>query len=770
MIWKNFFKDLSNVTSRLASVIIITVIAVMVFVGLDGITYNGNLIVDKYFNNQNVADYWITGNRFDENDIFYLESIEGVDKVESRVVLEACESENNDIRLALYGVDNESSINKAYIIDGSLPENDDEMMVSSKFAKEQGLKIGEDYSLKISGNENEINFKISGLIKNPERMHNISQTMPSPDYSKYGFAYINKDVASNMLMKGKTNQIVITLYDGVDREKIKNQIIDQFDSRIISIVSLEDNVTTNNLKEFLNGIEPITKGLPLIFFVIAALLMVSTMSRLIESSRVSIGTLKALGYTDFKILIYYFMYAFIVVVFGFIIGAILSKVIITKPLSSILFGLNDLPEYIIVYNKAALVKAFISTAIACMGTSLIITGKALKEKPAQCMRPKLPKKEKRLLIEKATFIWGRLGFNKKYIIKNTFRNKGRVFTCIVGITVCMALVLTCLGLKDSISNFTSSITESQHKYDLYATFNPKIKSYDIDKINEIKDIESTQYNMNTRAIISKNSKKDIVTTLVSDDLANLKLIDTYNTNTIIPKNGIIINDTLAENYDLQIGDYVDIKFLGKEETKKVKISDINSNVNGICIGKEYYESNEEVFKPDSVYIKTSNVNNVEAELINTDFVNDVEAKETITDAIISKVSLTSLVVYNLIIVGGILAMVVLYNLGVMSFYEQIRSLATLKVLGFYEKEIKKLQLTENIIYTMFGVLIGIPLGNALTKVITGQMTLANLQPATSLTSYIIAILLTFTFAYIVNLIIGKMMKKIDMLGALKSVE
>ncbi|NEU04865.1 ABC transporter permease [Clostridium senegalense] len=770
MIWKNFLKDLIDVTSRLISVIIIIIIAVMVYVGLDGITYNGSLIVDNYFNEQNVADYWITGNGFDENDCRYLKGIDGINEVESRLVFEASENNNENIKLSLYGVDNDSSINKPYIIEGRLPENNEEMMISSEFAKKQGLNLGDEYSIKILGTKNEIKFKISALIKNPERMHNISPIMPSPDYSKYGFAYINKEAISNVLKEGKYNQIVITLDSDADNEKIKNDIIENFDSKIINIVSLEDNVNTNNLQEFINGIKPITKGLPLIFFVIAALLMVSTMSRLIENSRLAIGTLKALGYTDLKILLYYFMYAFIVVVFGFMIGGVLSKIIITKPLFKILFGLNDLPYYIITYNKVALMKAFILTAISCMGTSIIITRKALKENPARCMRPKLPKKERKLLMERIKFIWSRLGFNKKYIIKNTFRNKGRVFTCIVGIAVCMALVLTCLGLKDSINNFTNNIIKNQHRYDMYMTLNTKIKEYNIDKVNELEEIETAQYNMNTRAIIMKNGKQDIINMIVSEDTTDLKLIDTYDENINLPKEGIIINDTLAKDYNLPIGDYVDIKFYGKEDTRKVKISDINSNINGAYIGKTYFEKNGEIFTPDYVYVKTSNIEDLETDIENIDFITEYELKENITDGIISKVSLTSLVVYNLIIVGGILAMVVLYNLGIMSFYEQIRSLATLKVLGFYEKEIKKLQLTENIIFTIFGIIIGMPLGNALINVITRKMTLANLQPATSISSYIIAILLTVTFAYIVNVIIGRMMRKIDMLGALKSVE
>ena len=770
MIWKNFFKDLKNVTSRLASVIIITIVAVMVYVGLNGIDYNADLIVNNYFHEQNIADYWIMGNGFDTNDYKELKNISGINQIENRLVFEASQAENDTVKLLLYGVSPKSTINKPYIVKGRLAENKDEIMISSEFAKEQGLDVGDKYTIKILGSPKELTFKISALIKNPERMYNINSTIPSPNYSKFGFAYANEDGISNILGQGKYNQIVITLDKNADSEHIRNQIVEKFKNKLINIIERKDNVTANNLLDFINGIKPIIQVLPIIFFVIAALLMVSTMSRLIENSRQSIGTLKALGYTDFNILLYYFMYSVIVVLFGFIVGSLLSNIVITKPISQILFGLNDLPPYTIGYDMSLLGKAFILTAISCIGTSFIITRNALKEKPAQCMRPKPPKKESRLLIEKNNVIWDNLGFSKKYIIKNTFRNKARIFTCIVGISACMALILTCLSLKDSINNFTSEVTGNQHKYDVYMTLNTSVNDYDVEKINSLNVVEGTQYSMNTSAIIERENKYETVNTNVSEDTADLKLIDTYDERTRLPLDGVIIGADLANKCNLKVSDYVDIMFLGKKDSVKVKIAEINKDINGMYISKTYFNEIGQTFKPNSVYVKTSNKDKFKESIAHYDFVSDYELKETITDSIVNKISVLSLVVYILIILGGVLAIVVLYNLGIMSFYEQIRSLATLMVLGFYDREIKRLQLTENIIFTILGIIVGIPLGIGLTNIITGALTLANLHPVTKISSYIISALLTFVFANIVNMIIGRMMKKIDMLGALKSVE
>ncbi|MGL5354504.1 MAG: ABC transporter permease, partial [Clostridium sp.] len=298
-----------------------------------------------------------------------------------------------------------------------------------------------------------------------------------------------------------------------------------------------------------------------------------------------------------------------------------------------------------------------------------------------------------------------------------------------------------------------------------------LKDSSIDIINNDQSVEETQYVMSTGVLVSNGSKTESSLVNITEDNVSLKLLSTYGDATnYLPLEGIIIEDKLAEEFNLSSGDFIDIKLSGKEDFINVQISEISKDVKGIYLSKTYLNEVGEKFLPNSVYVKTNNVDSFKENIESYDFIKHYEMKDTITDAIVNKISVLSLVVYMLILLGGILALVVLYNLGIMSFYEQIRSLATLMVLGFYTKEIKKLQLTENIIFTVIGIATGIPLGIGLTKVITGSLTLANLQPSTTLMSYTISGALTIVFAIMVNVIIGKMFKNIDMLGALKSVE
>lgn len=200
------------------------------------------------------------------------------------------------------------------------------------------------------------------------------------------------------------------------------------------------------------------------------------------------------------------------------------------------------------------------------------------------------------------------------------------------------------------------------------------------------------------------------------------------------------------------------------------MSEIHKGIEYVYAGRNFWRSIGKEFVPTSAYLKCDNVADAESRLLNFDFVSSTARQEDITTALRNQVNTMVTIVYLLILFGGVLALVVLYNLGIMSFYEQVRSLATLMVLGFRDKEIKKLVLSENIIFALLGIFIGLPLGVKLADGILLSINQVHLQLNIYFVSYLISGLLTFGFALIVNLMLGKKMKNIDMLGALKSVE
>lgn len=771
MIWKNFRRDFAATVSRLVSVVIITAVAVIMYVALSGLTYNALGITNDYFDNQNVADFWISGIGFNKSDCEKLKAIDEINDIAPRVVLDCEDRYDEDITLSLYSMADGNAVNIPLVIEGDFPTDNREIMISDRFAEEHGLQLGDTYEIKVSGTNIIIKTVVSALVKSPECMHHVSETTMTPDYYKYGYAYINEAAVSGIYGDNVYNQICITVKENADAARIKSEITEILKTKVINILALDDNLNANNVIDLIGGIKNIVMIFPIIFFLIAALIMFSTMSRLIENARGTIGTFKALGYSDGKIMLYYLLYAIFVVVLGYILGVIPANKFLTVPIMKLLTANADMPPYKSVYNPQALVVSFIIVFVICIGTAFYITAKTLKENPSQCMRPKPPPKAKKILPEKIPMLWNRLSFTQKYIIRNIFRNKGRMAICIVGIAGCMTLILTAYGISDSIDNYLDLMSSKQHKYDVIASLENDVSTAEYEHIGRMDGVSECEYEMATGVKLYSADKCETTYIKIYENEVYLKLVDVYGENRqALPGDGIVIDEDIADNLGVSEGEAVLMKFPGDDRYYEARVSEIHKGIDYVYAGRSFWRSLGKEFVPTSAYLKCDNAADAESRLLNFDFVSSTARQEDITTALRNQVNTMVTIVYLLILFGGVLALVVLYNLGIMSFYEQVRSLATLMVLGFRDKEIKKLVLSENIIFALLGIFIGLPLGVKLAGGILLSINQVHLQLNIYIVSYLISGLLTFGFALIVNLMLGKKMKNIDMLGALKSVE
>ena len=210
MIWKNFVRDLRRTASRLISVSIITMIAVMVYTALSGILTNIERISASYLEGQNVADYWLTGVNLDQGDCRTLEGIAGVTGVQPRVVLDAEERHDSGVTLQLYAVPGDYAINTPYVVEGRLPESSREIVLSDTLAGARGLHPGDWYELTLTGTGRYLRVRISGLVKDPECLYYVNTTTPAPDLTHYAFAYGNETLLQELMGANRYNQICIT--------------------------------------------------------------------------------------------------------------------------------------------------------------------------------------------------------------------------------------------------------------------------------------------------------------------------------------------------------------------------------------------------------------------------------------------------------------------------------------------------------------------------------------------------------------------------------
>lgn len=562
----------------------------------------------------------------------------------------------------------------------------------------------------------------------------------------------------------------------VDKEfKEAYEKLDEIKKPIWYIYDRTDDSTYNDYINDSNSIKNLSKIFPVIFFAVAILISLISMNRMVEEDRSEIGTLKSLGFNNGHIIFKYFIFSFLAVLIGGILGSILGLTIIPSIIWDIYKILFNVPNFVLLANMDYTMLGFLLALICICGTTLLTTYRVLKEKPSELMRPKAPKKGKRVLLERIKFIWSRLKFSSKVTIRNLFRYKKRALMTIVGIAGCTSLLLIGFGIRDAISDVTRKQYKEINTYDALVYLNLKDNSntedvFDINSINKHIDaliINSTVNSINVSLFVPDNADK-------LDNVYNLYDIET-NEEVKIKDNEVIITDKLATLLNKNVGDKIEI-LDADNNSYNYKISNIVRNYinHYIFMSKDTY-SKTSTYKTNVSFLKINNINansSINKKLLDNNNVLTVMFIDDLMDSANNMLGSLNSVVAILIILASMLAFVVLYNLSSITINERKREIATLKVLGFYNKEVNNYITKENIILTIIGIFFGLILGNYLTRIIISTVEVENVRYVYQIKplSYIYSILLATLFATIINFITHFVLKKINMIESLKSVE
>lgn len=556
------------------------------------------------------------------------------------------------------------------------------------------------------------------------------------------------------------------------------------------VLDRDQNVGYASYVQDTDRVASLAEVFPIVFFLVAALISLTSMSRMVEEQRVQIGTLKALGYSKRQIASKYLIYASLATVIGGLIGLFIGFNFLPKVIADMYGMVYTLPEVILQFNTDI---AFIgmSFAVLCtVGATLYTCIRQLRYKPATLMRPKSPKAGKRVLLEKITFIWKHLNFTAKVTARNLFRYKKRFLMTIIGVCGCTALIVSGFGLRDAIVDMVPKQFGEIDKYNINISLKEEKYGKNLEslkeEIKENDEIESV-LGVNIQSVkVIKNDNNQSIQLIIPEDVNQLEdyisLRDRKNKENkyVLDNTGIILSEKLANLLEIKKGDII---LLENSDgiRKEVQVSNITENyiMHYIYMSPELYN---EVFntriESNVILAKTVNMTEEEETKLGKVLLNDSEN--------ISGVSFTSashnmfetvmenmqIVVWILIISAGLLALVVLYNLLNANISERIRELATIKVLGFYDREVYSYIARETIILTIIGMIIGLLGGYSLTMYIlkTCELDITMFNPEVKLLSYIFGILITIFFAVIVNIVTYFSLKKIDMIESLKSVE
>lgn len=537
-----------------------------------------------------------------------------------------------------------------------------------------------------------------------------------------------------------------------------------------------------------DSIANIGKVFPVIFFIVAALISLTSMTRMVEEQRTQIGTLKALGYNKLQITSKYVLYASLACIIGSILGMSVGFVLLPKivwKMYSMMYQIGDIQTS---FNFEISSLGFILIVISILGATIYAVIKELIQTPATLMRPKSPKMGKRVFLEKVTFIWKRLSFSRKVTVRNIFRYKKRFLMTIIGIMGCTALIVTGFGIRDSIRAIMPDQYEKVFNYDLQinlkADLDKKQKQDFINSLTNDDKIEKlSETYMSSISAINENVEENvqiIVPNNNSDFNTLINLTDVKSKNNLsLPEDGVLLTDKAAQLLGVEAGDNITLKDTDENETN-VKVTNVVENYvyHYIYMSKSMYENlYGKSFDSNVILTKDFNLDNETEDnfvkdLMNMPEVASVTRISTAMNMMNDTMKSLNYVVVILIVSAGLLAFVVLYNLSNVNISERIRELATIKVLGFYDKEVYLYITRETIILTAIGLVLGLVAGYFLDFFIleTCEINMLRFRKFVAPLSFVFAALITILFTIIVNIVTYFALKKINMIESLKSVE
>jgi len=816
---KNLIREIRNTITRFLSIMVIVAIGVAFFGGIRATCPDMKLTADKYLDENKMADIRILSSLgFTDEDVAKIKKIKGVSDVVPGYTFDALavsRDEEKPVKVHSIAISAQGSgksvseVNKPVLVEGNLPENEDECITEKGYLNDEGINIGDYIELKTQNGSKK--FKITGVVNSPMYINTFERGNNSLGSGKSAaFFQIGEKSAAELSIPeipGMDRYAVYTeLSVIIDEAKEKNTFMDEYKDVVEPVKSeiqelskneysnswyvfdMFDNESVYGYMNDADRIGAVGEVFPLIFFFVAALVCLTSMTRMVEEHRTQMGVLKALGYGKLSIISQYFLYAFTASIAGSIIGA---------PIGFRLFPTVIFNAYRVMYNLPAVVTPFnmslaiTSTLVAVISTTAAAVMACIKEltsAPAELMRPRAPKAGKRIFLERIGFIWRRMSFTKKVTARNIFRYKKRFLMTVIGIAGCTGLLVTGFGLKDSILSITDIQFNDIYVYNLIGYLKQPVTGEEADLFKAELDrnsyIEKLMLLFQQSISVGKsgsNSKQSNVYITVPEDNKDLKKFIKLRMNDSdidLPDDGVVITQKLSKMLDVKKGEYIDIT-LG-DKTVQCKVRDITEHYvwHYIYMSKQYYN---QIFNMPVKFNGFASITNTASqgqeeelskELMKNSNINSLNFTTNFSDNFRKSMRSLDSVIFVLILSAAALAFVVMYNLTNINITERIRELATIKVLGFYDKELASYIYRENIILSLIGTAAGLILGIFLHKYViaTTETDIVMFGRNINSVSFIYSAILTLIFAGTVNVFMYGRFTRINMVESLKSAE
>ena len=790
MLKKKMFRDIKQNLSQFITIFLMVLIGVMVYVGIEAYMDGMTSAADNFYKNNNIQDLNVMGNLSDK-DLDKIKSLDNVKDAEKKLVVNAIDKDDKDKTYLLSFIDS-NNISKFHIMDGEkFDVNKKGAWVDNFYAEKNNLKVGD--TIKIKYDTFSLEEKILGLINVPDHIYDVKDESEFvPNRENFGFVYLSvneipESYIKDLVMKEMKitdekifdkyvtnfnykeyipyNYIMVDVNKKKNVTSVKEDIEDKV-SNAKAIVKIEDTLSYQRYQGEIDEGASYVGIFSGLFLFIAMLSVITTMTRVVKKQKLQIGTMKALGIKNSKIVMHYIGYGFFVSLAAAIFGIILGKYFIGT------FFLNMEMDYFEVPNGVPVVKplSYLVALLVVMVVSFITyltCRKELFKKPAEALRNEVPNVKVSSLNLSTKGIFKKLNFSSKWNYRDILRNKFRTVTAVVGIVGCCMLIVCAFGMLNSMNHFIKLQFE-----DLY-NFNYKLSLKENINDDELK-VLTDKYGNNTSetlTIETKIGKEREANTIFVTNAGNLVRFQNENGEFIKvnKNNGVYVTRKLADQKNLKVGDTIKWHIYGVNKYYESKIVGLTKDpqVQNLTMTKEYLESLDIDYKPDSLYTNTD-LKSIK-DIKNVSLVQDInELKNSLESMLSMMKSMIMLIIVFAIGLGAI----IIYNMGILSYSEKQYQFATLKVLGFSDKKIRKIFVQQNNWITVLSIIIGLPTGYYMTSWIFKSVIADNYDFSAyiNLSTYLIAIIGTILVSTIVSRMLSKKVNKIDMVSSLKANE
>ena len=760
MLKKKMFRDIKNNLSQFITIFLMVAIGVMAYFGIEAYMSGMQETADKFYSENYLQDLNVVGVNFTLDDLEKIKSIDNVLDAERKLSITG--SSNDDKTLLLNFIE-ENNISKFYVKDGEGFDKDKSgIWLDEFYAKENNISVGDKILVKYDSFSKE--ETVLGLINVPDHIYDTKDASELyPNRKEFGFAYLS---INELPKEYQMFNYVMVDVDNKDNVLIVKENIEKNVASALGVIKIEDTASYKTYQGEVDEGKTYIGVFSGLFLFIAMLSVITTMSRVIKNERTEIGTLKALGFSNGKVLLHYISYGFWISLFAAIVGLLLGYFFLGQVFISLEMSFFEIPNG----HPVVKVSGFVLAVLVVLLVSFItyLTSKSiLSENPAETLRKKMPKIKKNSLNITTKGIFKNLGFSSKWNIRDMFRNKMRTIMGVVGVASSCMLVVCALGMLNSMNFFIDLQFEKLYNFDYKLNLMDNLSDEDVSTLTNL-------YGNNTSKSygieIKNDNGKESNNLFVSDAGDYIRFVDNKNKFIKLDNDeGVYITYKLAESENKKIGDTITWHIYGSDTYYESKIVGFNKDPQNqnMSATRKYLESLGIKYSPDSIYTNkdlrnTSSIKNVTV----------IQDKDALMESMDNMLSMMKTMLTLIIGIAIVLGTIIIYNLGILSFTEKEYQFATLKVLGFSDKKIKNIFIKQNNWIAIISIIIGLPCGYYLTDWLFKTAIEehydfgAYILPLT----YVVAAFGTFVVSYLVSRYLARKVNKIDMVSSLKGNE